>query len=354
MSFILESIKQAERERKLGQAPSITVEYAAPMENFDDRKDWIKWAGIIVGFLLAVLAAWIGIKMTSNNFFVLNSEVLSPISEQKVFAEKENVAVTSAVVKKQESFNSNIVEHSYSEGEVHFTSAKDLRNSELKEVQIIDHQQQEPQLEIVDKRTKIIQQDEIQATEVDHSEKVAMQDSVQLTQINKEESIGEIIVTEAAFSKNKVIQSSPEQIGGMTNRDEIYTQYSNLSASIEDQVLPQDSPVNIQYIDEEVIRSEEPELLASVEPNISTNLKRAVDTGISEFGELPYDVQENVPDINISVHMFNEDPSNRRIRINGRMYTEGTNLQQDLALVEITRYGAVFDYQGHLFRLNVR
>jgi len=36
------------------------------------------------------------------------------------------------------------------------------------------------------------------------------------------------------------------------------------------------------------------------------------------------------------------------------MYTEGKQLQQDLKLVEITRYGAVFDFQGNLFRLNVR
>ena len=72
------------------------------------------------------------------------------------------------------------------------------------------------------------------------------------------------------------------------------------------------------------------------------------------FGELPYEIQEQIPDFNVSVHMFHEDPSQRRIRINGGMYTEGKYLQQDLALVEITRYGAVFDYQGHLFRLNVR
>ena len=52
--------------------------------------------------------------------------------------------------------------------------------------------------------------------------------------------------------------------------------------------------------------------------------------------------------------MFHADPLQRRIRINGQMYTEGKNLQRDLALVEITRYGAVFDYQGSLFRFNVR
>ena len=77
-------------------------------------------------------------------------------------------------------------------------------------------------------------------------------------------------------------------------------------------------------------------------------------TGVPSFGELPYDIQEQIPNFNVSVHMFHADPMQRRIRINGQMYTEGKSLQQDLALVEITRYGAVFDYQGHLFRFNVR
>jgi len=82
--------------------------------------------------------------------------------------------------------------------------------------------------------------------------------------------------------------------------------------------------------------------------------EHAVSTGVPSFGELPHDVQANIPDFNVSVHMFHADPAQRRIRINGQMYTEGKSLQQDLALLEITRYGAVFDYQGHKFRLNVR
>ncbi len=82
--------------------------------------------------------------------------------------------------------------------------------------------------------------------------------------------------------------------------------------------------------------------------------EQAISSGVPSFGELPYDVQERVPDFNVSVHMFHADPRQRRIRINGQMYTEGKSLQRDLALVEITRYGAVFEFQGNLFRFNVR
>ena len=53
------------------------------------------------------------------------------------------------------------------------------------------------------------------------------------------------------------------------------------------------------------------------------------------FGELPYDVQEKIPDFNVlSTYCSMADPVQRRIRINGHMYTEGKSLQQDLALVE--------------------
>jgi len=81
---------------------------------------------------------------------------------------------------------------------------------------------------------------------------------------------------------------------------------------------------------------------------------QAVRSGVPSFGELPYDIQEQIPDFNVSVHMFHKEPLQRRIRINGQMYTEGKSLQKNLALVEITRFGAIFDYRGHLFRLNVR
>jgi hypothetical protein len=99
------------------------------------------------------------------------------------------------------------------------------------------------------------------------------------------------------------------------------------------------------------------DVTAHLEVTPATNKQpflEAVDTGVPSFGELPYDVQEKIPELNVSVHMFHIDPLQRKIRINGHMYTEGKNLQQDLALVEITPYGAVFDYQGHLFRVNVR
>ncbi len=52
--------------------------------------------------------------------------------------------------------------------------------------------------------------------------------------------------------------------------------------------------------------------------------------------------------------MFDDDPAHRRVRINGQMRTEGENLNDGLVLVEITRYGAIFDFEGNPFRINVR
>ena len=141
-------------------------------------------------------------------------------------------------------------------------------------------------------------------------------------------------------------------------RENLYSVYSELAKFKENELQTQDSSTKYQFLDEELHPHERHEMVVHAEP-VEEEIAplpsaKAVNSGVSEFGELPYDVQENVPDLNISVHMFNHVSSQRRIRINGRMYTEGTNLERDLALVEITPYGAIFDYQGHLFRLNVR
>jgi general secretion pathway protein B len=69
--------------------------------------------------------------------------------------------------------------------------------------------------------------------------------------------------------------------------------------------------------------------------------------------ELPYDIQQHIPIMEFSAHVYSTNPMQRSIVINGRFMEEGDNLGSDLVLNEITPEGAVFDFQGYRFHQGV-
>ncbi|NNJ97585.1 MAG: general secretion pathway protein GspB [Gammaproteobacteria bacterium] len=69
--------------------------------------------------------------------------------------------------------------------------------------------------------------------------------------------------------------------------------------------------------------------------------------------ELPDYVQQQIPIMEFSAHVYSSNPLHRSIVINGRFMEEGDQFASDLTLSEITPKGAIFDYQGQLFHQNV-
>ena len=74
---------------------------------------------------------------------------------------------------------------------------------------------------------------------------------------------------------------------------------------------------------------------------------------VKHFRELPYDVQQSLPEISYSVHLYSPAPENRMVKINGLMRRAGDNLSDGLVLEEITSTGAIFSFRGHTFRVPV-
>ena len=74
---------------------------------------------------------------------------------------------------------------------------------------------------------------------------------------------------------------------------------------------------------------------------------------IIERDELPADIQQHIPIMEFSAHVYSSNPMHRSIVINGRFMEEGDRLASDLTLSEITPKGAIFDFQGHLFHQSV-
>jgi len=349
MSFILESIKQAERDRKLGQVPTISVEYVTP-NNEVLEADWMKWAGVSIGFIVAAVAIWATIRMLNvSEFFPISEYTETKVindNPQQLIPETSKRDENNLVIVNKETVNNNNIQSSSDETNVNqiefeYVPAKSLHNSQLKSVRVINYQEQESPLQIMDKRTEMPEQEEIQTDQIVQAQSIQPTDVINLNISNNVEPI-----------------SIPDQNENGTPREKLVSIYSDLMVTTENELVDEASSPIIQNEPNKVPSDEEPITLASLDaaqPHVTTpQLAIAVNSGVSDFRELPYDVQEKIPDLNISVHMFNEDPTQRRIRINGQMYTEGKALQPGLSLVEITRLGAIFDYQGHAFRLNVR
>ena len=74
---------------------------------------------------------------------------------------------------------------------------------------------------------------------------------------------------------------------------------------------------------------------------------------VLERDELPSDIQQHLPIMEFSAHVYSSNPLQRSIVINGQFMEEGDWLASDLFLSEITPDGAIFDFQGQLFHQGV-
>jgi len=87
-------------------------------------------------------------------------------------------------------------------------------------------------------------------------------------------------------------------------------------------------------------------------PDATTRAAPA-ETSISAISELPLSVQQSLPSIHIEGHIYDDNPADRMVIINGAAHREKQHLSGGLTLEEITPKGAIFSYQGHVFHMGV-
>jgi general secretion pathway protein B len=75
---------------------------------------------------------------------------------------------------------------------------------------------------------------------------------------------------------------------------------------------------------------------------------------VPTVAELPDSVRAQLPQTNINVHVYTEQPNGRFVLIDLRRYTEGSALPNGLRLERITPNGVVLNFQGHSFLIEVR
>ena len=63
------------------------------------------------------------------------------------------------------------------------------------------------------------------------------------------------------------------------------------------------------------------------------------------------DLPQGLPELSVDLHIYAADPAKRAVFINGRRYTQGTQIAEGPMLEEITPEGAVLNYRGRRFLL---
>lgn len=69
--------------------------------------------------------------------------------------------------------------------------------------------------------------------------------------------------------------------------------------------------------------------------------------------ELPGSISRSVPELQVTVHVYSENASDRFVRLNGSKYREQDHVALDLVLEAITEEGVIMNYKGTRFRLEI-
>ena len=75
---------------------------------------------------------------------------------------------------------------------------------------------------------------------------------------------------------------------------------------------------------------------------------------VMTMGELPLSILQELPSMQISLHLHSTKPANRFVSINNQMLQEGAYPAPGLRLEQITPNGMVFSYKGDRFRRGVQ
>ena len=362
MSFILESIKQAERERKLGQeTPSISIEYTgAHVDDIENNK--MKWALLSAVLFITAMVVWGTTYYFTNKDRQYMQQYVQERALSNLGVKEDQLQVSNSEIRQEDKSLEELVSKSTgnSKYDVVMVPVKNMHKSDLKSVRVINADEEAPKTKVekifVEKKPeanllsnkntalerkptaiKPVLESVLRKTQP-KTKTSAIADKQELAEIYSD--LSKLVKAEAVNNKTKLAEEKVFE----------HNQVANERVQIEtaSYVVPEVDANHTKIVSQSAVTP------VATKQSTKHAPKHAVRTGVPSFGELPYDIQERIPDFNVSVHMFHAEPNQRRIRINGNMYTEGKRLQQDLALVEITRYGAIFDYQGHKFRLNVR
>ena len=326
MSYILEAIKKAERERGGSLLPNTPVNENLQEEESSKR---ISWVAIAIFVNAAVLLAWLIIQQ-------VNKEELT----------------SSEVNHSNEAISSN-------------ESAKDIQTDEIEQhVVVDDHQgdsgeeQNKPEFLTVTDEESEIKHDDVSVAE-STEQPVVINNQVPSFFASPDEDDDAVNATQQL----EVVTDDGDSSKDIAKLDDSNTFEESGQGILENSAKKFDPPVALveplsikddenesEYIPDDISEDE-------FEPEVNQNsvaIALVENRNVPELGELPFSLQQEIPKIRISVHVYNVEKAARKVRINGGLFLEGQSVETGLVVEEITAHGVIFDYEGTLFKISLR
>lgn len=82
-----------------------------------------------------------------------------------------------------------------------------------------------------------------------------------------------------------------------------------------------------------------------------TGVPPDTEEAVKDLQALPGNVRQDIPKIVISGHIYSNNSRARLVNVNGSIVREGETAADNLKVEEITPEGAIFNYNGHRFRV---
>jgi|TARA_B100000959_G_C14849793_1_gene569665 hypothetical protein len=94
-------------------------------------------------------------------------------------------------------------------------------------------------------------------------------------------------------------------------------------------------------------------VIKPVETPRNLPVEEATPTRVVSIAELPLAVQQEIPDIIFSSHIYADDPSLRMVNINGQNVREGDTITDGIKLAEISEEGVILGYRNYAFTMSI-
>lgn len=104
----------------------------------------------------------------------------------------------------------------------------------------------------------------------------------------------------------------------------------------------------------EIVRQGEGTADGEIAEGVGATDHEEYDGSVLAVEELPADLRAGVKNLKITAHVYSDDPAFRRVAVNDTLKREGDVVAAGLVVEDITEEGAVFNYRGHLFRMESR
>lgn len=141
--------------------------------------------------------------------------------------------------------------------------------------------------------------------------------------------------------------------GNSTQKNQPLQAKADLQKNVESKPAPADASKESQETHRAVPQQAPAVNQPAAEPRTVT-VPAPMKNKLYSLNELPPTLQQSLPALSISTHLYSADTSSRVVRINGQTLREGQFLTAGLKLEEITFEGVIFSYQNYRFRIGLK